>query len=119
MKGEHHFLHGTIKNKKGSDEQVASSTKISRITTCQIERIPGTKDLLRQASKNCCIRRRSNKDDQAALLKRFGKTSLQVRLHFYLKWPRLTLLLETYSLGPKKRLISVFSANAFHDLYLD
>lgn len=24
MKGEHHFLHGMIKNKKGSDEQVAA-----------------------------------------------------------------------------------------------
>jgi hypothetical protein len=48
MKGAHHFLHGMIKNKKGSDEQVEISTKISRITTCQIERMPGTPDLLRQ-----------------------------------------------------------------------
>lgn len=31
MKGEQNFLHGMIKNKKGSDEQVASTTKISRL----------------------------------------------------------------------------------------
>ena len=89
MKDEHHFLHGMIKNKKGSDEQEASSTKISRITTCQIERMPGTADLARPPLKNCCVRRRSNKDDEGALLKRFGKTSIASPFTLVPEWPKI------------------------------